>query len=242
MGQFEKVALDYLAREIKDPELRKALTPDSHYGCKRGLVSDDFYPALNRDNVELIAEGLAAVRPDGVTTESGAEIDCDVIVYCTGYRIMDFDRIDVTGLDGIHLADALGDRPAAFKGIATPGFPNYFFAMGPNALVLNAPYFRTAELNVESIVRLLTDMRERGIHAIEVRGDRCDAYCQWMDQRFPRYSWAAPDCQSYYRNAAGYPPFLFPGSFKDYRREHRSLSLDDFQAPKVGTAHTEEAA
>ena len=242
MGQFEKVALDYLAREIADPELRRALTPDSHYGCKRGLVSDDFYPALNRDNVTLVAEGLSAVDADGVVTDSGARIACDVIVYCTGYRIMDFDRIAVTGRNGLQLADVMGDRPAAFKGIATPGFPNYFYAMGPNALVLNAPYFRTAELNVESIVRLLADMRKRRIQAIEVRRERCDAYCRWMDERFPRYSWAAPDCQSYYRNAAGYPPFLFPGSFRDYRREHRALSLDDFQVPAGDVTDRDRAA
>ena len=237
MGQFEKVAKNYLEREITDPTLREALTPDSRYGCKRGLVSDDFYPALNRDNVTLIAEGLAEVTATGVVTENGTDIPCDVIIYCTGYRIMDFDRIAVTGIDGVDLAATLGDRPAAFKGIATPGFPNYFYAMGPNALVLNASYFRTAELNVGSIVRLLGEMRQRNVDAVEVRPERCSQYCEWMDQRFPRYSWAAPDCQSYYTNASGYPPFLFPGSFRDYTREHRSLSLDDFRVtPTSGSA------
>ena len=104
------------------------------------------------------------------------------------------------------------------------------------------PYFRTAELNVESIVRLLAGMRQKGAQAIEVRRERCEAYCSWMDQRFPRYSWAAPDCQSYYRNAAGYPPFLFPGSFRDYQREHKALSLDDFQAPQADSANAQKAA
>lgn len=231
MGQFEKVALNYMEREIADPELRRALTPDSRYGCKRGLVSDDFYPALNRDNVTLVAKGLAEVTKTGIVTQNGTDIDCDVIIYCTGYRIMDFDRIAVTGVGGLDLAEVLGDHPSAFKGIATPGFPNYFYAMGPNALVLNASYFRTAELNVSSIVRLLDEMRSARKTVIDVRPERCADYCRWMDERFPRYSWAAPDCQSYYRNASGYPPFLFPGSFKEYRKEHRSLSLDDFREP-----------
>ncbi len=136
----------------------------------------------------------------------------------------------------------MGERPTAFKGIATPGFPNYFYAMGPNALVLNAPYFRTAELNVASIVEVLAAMRSRGLQAVEVRPERCEAYCRWMDERFPRYSWAAPDCQSYYQNASGYPPFLFPGSFRDYQREHRSLSLDDFRVPDSAAARPEQAA
>ena len=85
-------------------------------------------------------------------------------------------------------------------------------------------------------------MRQKGMPVIEVRRERCEAYSHWMDERFPRYSWAAPDCQSYYRNAAGYPPFLFPGGFRDYRREHKALSLDDFQVPEAAGAHTQKAA
>lgn len=229
MEQFEKVARNYLESVIEDPQLRRALTPDSRYGCKRGLVSDDFYPALNRDNVSLVAEGLTEVVEDGVITSSGRRIEADVIVYCTGYRIMDFDRIEVRGPSGQTLADSLGETPKAFKGLATPGFPNYFFAMGPNALVLNVSYFRTAEQNVETIVRLLSGMRSAAIPVVEVSAERCEQYFNWMKARFTRYSWAAPDCQSYYRNSAGYPPFLFPGSFRDYQKAHADISLADFE-------------
>ena len=96
MRQFEDRAKKFIAATIEDPELRQAVTPDTPYGCKRGLVSDDFYPALNRDNVELVAEGLAELRPEGITTTSGRRIDAEVVIYCTGYRVLDFDRIDVT--------------------------------------------------------------------------------------------------------------------------------------------------
>ncbi len=88
--QFEKMAKKFIDKSIPDLKLRAALTPEDAYGCKRGLVSDDFYPALMRDNAELIPEGLGAVRPTGITTEKGREIEADVIIFCTGYHILDF--------------------------------------------------------------------------------------------------------------------------------------------------------
>ncbi len=228
MGQFEKRVHAFIDRTTDDPQLRKALRPDTRYGCKRGLVSDDFYPALNRDNVELIPCGLREVRPNGVVTEDGREIVADAIIYCTGYRILDFDRINVSGPGGRSLAAFMGDDPRAYKGIAAPGFPNYFFAMGPNGLVLNVSYFATAERNIETIVHLLDEMGRTGARTIEVRQEAFDQYNAWMADRFPRFSWGASDCHSYYRNASGHAPFLFPGSFREYRKLHREIDPKDF--------------
>ncbi len=228
MGQFEWVARKYLERTIEDPVLRAHLTPDTRYQCKRGLISDDFYPALNRDNVELVPFGLKEVTASGLVTADGRHIEADVIIYCTGYRILDFDRIDVIGAGGRSLAEAMGSTPKAYRGIATPGFPNYFFAMGPNGLVLNAPYFKTAELNVKTIVRLLSRMREAQVTAIDVREDLTEAHFRWMKTQFGKFSWGSPDCNSYYTNDEGYAPFLFPGDFKQWVELHGEIGLDDF--------------
>ncbi len=230
MGQFENRVKKFIESSIDDPEVRAALVPDSRYGCKRGLVSDDFYPALNRDNVELIASGLQQVTATGAITESGRELDVDVIIYCTGYRILDYDRIDVVGEDGQHLADFMADDPRAYKGISVPGFPNYFFAVGPNGLVLNVPYFKSAEKSVETIVRLLSDMRDRNLHAINVKPESLDQHIDWMSGRFSRFSWGASDCHSYYRNASGHAPFLFPGNYKEYCAVMDATGLDAYSA------------
>jgi cyclohexanone monooxygenase len=229
MGQFENMARGYIEKSFSDPAMREALTPDTHYGCKRGLVSDDFYPALNRDNVELVSCGLQRVTPSGIVTEDGRSIDVDVIIYCTGYRILDFDRIDVVGASGKSLADTMADDPKAFKGISIPDFPNYFFAVGPNGLVLNVSYFISAEKNVESIVRLLEDMQRQGINRMEVKQLAFDSYNDWMGGRFERFSWGSSDCNSYYRNASGHAPFLFAGNFKEYSQQHAELGLQDYQ-------------
>lgn len=228
MDNFEGRVKKFIDKTIPDPALREALTPKSRWGCKRGLVSDDFYPALMRDNVALVPEGLTAVRPQGITTASGREIDVDVIIYCTGYRIQDFDRIDVTGDVGQSLADVMGDAPMAHKGIATPGFPNHFFAVGPNGLVLNVSYFITLEKNVESIVRLLREKQAAGARAISVKPEVHRTYNEWMDARFPMFSWGNESCDSYYRNAAGRAPFLFPGDFALYAKLQDEGGLHEF--------------
>ena len=228
MDQFENVAKKFIARSISDPELREKLTPDSRYGCKRGLVSDDFYPALNRDNVELVAAGLQAVTATGLVTTDGREIDVDIIIYCTGYRILDFDRIAVTGSEGTRLGDVMAGNPRAHKGISVPGFPNYFFAVGPNGLVLNVSYFKTAEKSVATIVRLLQEMCAAGAGRMEVQKEAFTAYNNWMDGRFERFSWGASDCSSYYRNAAGHAPFLFPGNFREFCKLHDASGLHEY--------------
>ena len=229
MDQFESMVKKYIDEAIDDPQLREKLVPNSRYGCKRGLVSDDFYPALNRDNVELVAEGLARVEPDRIVTSSGREIEADIIIYCTGYRILDYDRFEVVGVDGASLADAMGDEPRAHKGICRPGFPNYFFAVGPNGLVLNVSYYVTVERNVETIVGLLQQLRAVNKQSLDVKAAEYEQYNDWMDERFERFSWGSSNCNSYYMGPSGHAPFLFPGNFKQYRKLHEAISLQEFE-------------
>ena len=152
----------------------------------------------------------------------------DVIIYCTGYRILDFDRIDVRGEGGASLAETMADNPRAHKGIALPGFPNYFFAVGPNGLVLNVSYFITMERNLATVVSLLKSAREAGKQVLSVRPEVFSEYNAWLDERFPRFTWGAADCNSYYRNASGHAPFLFPGNFKEYRGLHEASGLHEY--------------
>lgn len=229
MTQFEDRVHKFIAQAIDDPAMRQAVTPKTSYGCKRGLVSDEFYPALNQENVELVAEGLQSVRPQGITTASGREIDVDVIIYCTGYRVLDFDRIDVRGIDDQSLAAVMEEAPRAYLGIAATGFPNYFFGVGPNGLAINTSYFANAERNVSTIVSLLAQMRAGDIHALEVKGSVLEDYNEALAPCFDTYSWGHSSCNSYYRTESGHSPFLFPGGFKEYCAYHEACSLADFE-------------
>ncbi|MEH6605024.1 MAG: NAD(P)/FAD-dependent oxidoreductase [Pseudomonadales bacterium] len=229
MDTFENMGRKYINKAIEDPALRAALTPSSRFGCKRPLVADDFYPALNQPNVDLVAEGAKGLYPTGIVTASGQQIEADVIIYCTGYRVMDFDRIEVVGKDERNMAEELAEAPEAYKGSAVPGYPNYFFAVGPNALVLSAPYFNSAEVNVAYIVNLLAEMRSQGTTSIEVKADICRAYNDDLQQKIPLFSWGSGECTTYYETASGHHPFLFPGNFKSYVTERENSSLQDYQ-------------
>lgn len=228
MEQFEDTARKFIHRSFPEGPLRDALTPDSRYACKRGLVSDDFYPALNRDNVELIAEGLQSVTANSIVTASGREVPVDIIIYCTGYRILDFDRIAVTGLENQSLAAVMEVAPEAHKGIAVPNFPNYFFAVGPNGLVLNVSYFITVEKNVETIVRLLKEKQAANAKAISVKKDLHRQYNDWLGENFGIYSWGSSSCNSYYSTDTGHVPFLFAGDYKRYCEFHAECGLHEF--------------
>lgn len=233
MGMFEEMGLKHIEEEIKDPALRKVLTPASRFGCKRPLVSDDFYPALNRDNVKLIASGATAITESGVVTADGQTVDSDVIIYCTGYRILDFDRIIVRGKDGAVLADCMEQAPEVYKGIAAKGFPNYFMGMGPNAIVLSVSYFKSAEANVAGIVRLLREMRDKKIQAIDVKDELNKTYNQWIRENCVKFSWGSGTCKTYYTNEDGQSPFLFPADYKAFLKMRKECSLDEFSVVKT---------
>jgi cation diffusion facilitator CzcD-associated flavoprotein CzcO len=230
MKQFENVALRYINKMFPPGPLRDAVTPNTRYGCKRGLVSDDFYPTLLKENVELIAQGLQEVKTHSIVTNDGREIAADVIIYCTGYRILDFDRICVTGMHDKNLAEVMQMAPEAYKGIAVPDFPNYFFTAGPNGLVLNVSYFDSCEKNIETVVRLLKQKQAKGIKAISVKHAKHREYNDWMQTLFEKFSWGSSSCNSYYNTESGHVPFLFSGSYKNYCAIHEKCSIEDFDS------------
>lgn len=229
MEQFESVARKYIDKTITDPELRDWVTPKDRYGCKRPLVSDDFYPALMRDNVRLVPQGLQQVLPNGVETSDGEQIEADVIVYCTGYKVQDFDRIEVLGLEGKNLGETLAAEPEAYKGIAVPDFPNFFMGIGPNGVALTVSYFKSAALNAAAIVGLLKAKQAAGVQAISVRKDLHRQYNDWMLAQFPKYSWGSGACNSYYTRDSGHVPFLYPDRFKRFEQERRECSLEEYE-------------
>jgi cyclohexanone monooxygenase len=225
---FEKLGRQFIEKSIQDPAIRKAVLPDSIYGCKRPLVSDDFYPALNRENVRLVTAAAASVEPDAVVTVDGERIASDVIIYCSGYRVMDFDRIRVIGKEGKSLGDEMARAPFAYKGILVPSFPNYFLGMGPNAVVLSVSYFRSVETNVSCIVNILSEMCANDVKAIDVKPESHRTYNDWIVEHCRQFAWGSGTCHNYYMNDAGHAPFLYPGDFNSFLKMRKSCGLDQF--------------
>ncbi len=229
MDTVEGMGRKHIAASVADEGLRELLTPKDHFGCKRPLVSDDFYPALQRENVTLVASAAREVTRTGVVTEDGTEIAADVLIYCTGYKVLDFDRIDVEGEGGLSLAEVMAEAPEAYKGVAVPGFPNYFLGVGPNGVLLSASYFTAAEANVSMIVRLLIEKEAAGAKAISVKPELRRAYNDWMHEEREQFSWASASCDSYYRTPSGHTPFLFPGNIKLFLEHRAEAGLHEYE-------------
>ena len=132
-GKATEIAIHHLEKQIKDPKLRSALKPDYELGCKRVLVSDDYYPALTRPNVELVTNGIAEVRERSIVTEDGIERRVDVLIFGTGFRATEpLIGVRIVGRGGIEIHDAWRERMSAYLGITVSGYPNLFLLLGPN--------------------------------------------------------------------------------------------------------------
>ena len=209
---LERRAVAHMKKSIKDPELQRKLTPDYRIGCKRILPSNHWYPALAKPNVNVVTEGIAEIKPEGIVTADGALHECDVIVHATGFHVTDipFAR-RVFGRDGRSLHDVWGGSPQAYKGTAVPGFPNLFFLLGPNT-----------GLGHNSIVlhdRVADRLRDgRAAHdarrAASTRfGVRPEAFRFWNDalqRKLPPTVWNSGGCSSWYIDANGLNTTIWP--------------------------------
>jgi len=226
--RVEDMGHKHIEEAVSDPDLRELVTPKSRFGCKRPLMSDRFYPALQQDNVTLIPAAARAIESKRILTTDDQAIEADVLIFCTGYKVMDFERIEVIGANGESLAKRMQDAPEAFVGSAVPGFPNYFFALGPNALITSTSFFDAAEINLRLIVRLLKEKQAAGARAIDVKPSSHRRYNDWIVEARSRYSWGVESCTSYYRTPTGHTPFLFPGDYGTYLRQREETGLHDF--------------
>ncbi len=228
VGAVEKrVALAHLHRQVRDPRLREVLTPDYPIGCKRILFSNTFYPTLERDHVDVVAERIVRVVPEGLETADGTVHPADVIVYGTGFAAQDFlDTIDVRGMDGEALAKRWADGAHAHLGMYVPGFPNLFVSYGPNTNLGGGSIIYMLEAQARHMRQVLDRMRE-GAHAtVDVRPEVEAAYDRQVQERLERSVWGS--CDSWYRHPSGRITSNWPGSTYPYHRRVRSLDVEDF--------------
>lgn len=221
MREGEKRARKFLERSIADPELRRKLSPPYRMGCKRVLLSDTYYPALQRSNVELVTDRIRRVSADGIVTADGTTRPVDVIVQATGFRPFDQSaEIDVTGRDGRRLADEWQDGPQAYRGVVVAGFPNYFLVMGPNSGLGHNSILFMIETQVRYIRQCLEWLRSGRTDAVEISPEAQDDYNQRLDKARQGTVWKdeqhAGGCSSWYVHASGRNTAIWPGFSTSY--------------------------
>ncbi|UGT38799.1 NAD(P)/FAD-dependent oxidoreductase [Nocardia yamanashiensis] len=208
-------------RSVKDPELRAKLTPDYQAMCKRLVVSDRFYAAVQRPDVELVTSGIEQVKPDGVVTADGVLHELDMLVLATGFDSHAFMRpMAITGTGGRTLDQAWADGPRAFEGVMMPDFPNLFMLIGPHSPFANHPLTAVAEAQSARIVGWLQRWQAGEFGALAPTHAATDRYNARLRAAAPSTVWTT-GCRSWYLGKDGLPE-LWPWSPGRYEKLIRS--------------------
>ncbi|RIT42426.1 flavin-containing monooxygenase [Mycobacteroides abscessus] len=237
VGLLKLAALRHLKKQVPDPELRAALTPRYTIGCKRILLSNDFYPALQKPNVRLVAEGVDELFSDGVKTTSGIEYHADVIVYATGFDTENRCATEsITGRDGVTIQQAWREGMQAYLGVAVTGFPNLFMLMGPNSGGGSQSILFVIECQIRYILGCLEMMKARNATRVEVRPEAQQEFNQWLHAKLAGSVWNSGGCHSWFLDHTGANRQSWPGTGTSYWRRTRQPDPAAFeltaQAPR----------
>jgi cation diffusion facilitator CzcD-associated flavoprotein CzcO len=213
---------------VEDPEVRRKLTPNMPFGCKRPLASNVYYPTFNRPNVELIVEPIAEITADAVVTADGRVRPVDTIILATGFATTKFlGALDVVGRDGQHIDDAWADGAQAYLGITTSGFPNLFMLYGPNTN--NGSIIYMIECQVDYVMQLLQQLDEHELAWIDVKREVMDEYNASLQRELADVEVWQAGCSTYYRAPSGRIVTQWPNSMSEYRARTERPTLDAFE-------------
>ncbi|MCJ2013336.1 flavin-containing monooxygenase [Methylobacterium sp. J-076] len=228
-AQAEAMARHHLRKAVPDKDLRRKLTPTYRFGCKRVLLSDEYYAAVQQDTVTLETGSIARIVPDGVEMIDGTRHRLDALVYATGFDVVGGSlRTEVVGRGGRRLAEAWADGMQAFQGITVSGFPNYFILLGPNTGIGHNSIIAMIEIQVRHVLDCLKTLA-KGSQAIEVRDPVQTRFVERIRNRMKESIWQAGGCSSWYLDAKGRNTTLWPDSVLAYRRSARRARLSDYR-------------
>ncbi|MEH1016766.1 NAD(P)/FAD-dependent oxidoreductase [Micromonospora sp. CPCC 206060] len=230
MRVAEGVARRHLRRSVADPALRERLTPGYRMGCKRVLLSNDYYPTLTRDNVEVIAGGVERVTADGVVATDGTVRRVDTIIFGTGFHVTDVPIAGrITGRHGRTLAETWSGSMRAYQGTGVTGFPNLFLLLGPNTGLGHNSVVFMIECQLTYLLGMLRHLGRSGIRAIEPTPQAQDAFAARVDRRMAGTVWSRGGCRSWYLDATGRNSTLWPGYTWSYWLRTRRFDPDAYR-------------
>lgn len=224
----ELVGKAQLRRQVKDPWLRRQLTPDFRAGCKRLLMTDDYYPALQRDNCKLITWPIARISEHGIRTAEGIEHQADCIVFATGFDVSKTGTpVPVVGRDGRVLADEWSRGAYAYKSVAVSGYPNLYLTFGPNSGPGHNSALVYMEAQIDYLVGAIGIILDRNLRMLDVRRDRQDRYNAAIQRKLSATTWNS-GCRSWYLTEDGFNATMYPGFATQYVHQLRKVDLDDY--------------
>ncbi len=243
MESAMRLARRHLAEQVPDPVLQAKLTPHYTMGCKRILLSDDFYPALTQSNVEVITDRIREVWANSIVTEDGREHEIDAIIFGTGFHVTDAQLPQyIYGRGGRSLADSWHAGSHAYVGTTVSGFPNLFLLIGPNTGLGHNSMVFMIESQLNYILDCLRTMDRRNLRAVDVLPETQEAFNTEMQQRMQGTVWTS-GCKSWYLDANGHNTTLWPGFTFEYRRRTRHFDPLHYNLiPQQASVHLGKAA
>jgi cation diffusion facilitator CzcD-associated flavoprotein CzcO len=230
----ERVATRALRKQVPDPSLRATLTPNFRLGCKRVLLSNDYYPALAQPNAEVVTDRIVEVTDSGIVTEaadgSRHEESVDTIIFGTGFLVTNPPvAARVRGRDGRTLAEHWSrSGMSALHGTSIAGFPNLFMLVGPNTGLGHNSIVLMIEAQVGYLIDLLDQLDTVGGVAVEPKPEVQDAYNDGLQRKLERTVWNTGGCQSWYRDANGRNTTLWPTFTFEFMRQLRHADLAEY--------------
>ncbi len=240
----KQAALRNIAKGISDPALRERVTPTYAIGCKRILISNDWYPALDRDDVDLVTDPITKVTPGGIVTADGTEREVDVLVVATGFQATELPiAARVHGRGGASLADHFAEHGmAAYKGATVAGFPNLFFIVGPNTGLGHSSMVFMIESQVAYAVDALRQMRAAGVASVEPVPGAQQRWNDDLQRRMRRTVWNTGGCSSWYLDAHGRNVTLWPRTTYTFRRLTSRFDTENYVARTVSRSDRKVSA
>jgi cation diffusion facilitator CzcD-associated flavoprotein CzcO len=231
MKLAQRVATAHMHKAVKDPELRRKLTPDYVMGCKRVLIANDYFPALTRDNVEVNTDGIREVRAHSIVDGNGVEHEVDAIIYGTGFHVTDaFDYLDISGVDGRDLAKHWRENGTqTHLGITVAGFPNLFLLLGPNTALGHNSVVFMIESQIRYVSQAMALVEERGAAALDTKESAQAEFQSDIQRKLAGGVWTRGGCRSWYLDSRGVNRTIWPGFTWRYWLRTRRLDPEAYE-------------
>jgi cation diffusion facilitator CzcD-associated flavoprotein CzcO len=232
MPLAQKQAKAYMHKNIKDPVLREKLTPDYGIGCKRILISNNYYKAFNQDNVALETHGISHIEEDGVVLKNGEKVVVDAIIYGTGFKATDFlSPIKITGLKGKSLNKEWEKGAEAYLGITVKDFPNFYMLYGPNTNLGHNSIVYMLESQIRYTLKSIKLLNKSGVKYLNIRENKHDLFNEKIQKKVKNTVWEQ-GCESWYKTDEGKNTVNWPDFTFKYRHKTRNVKLNDYHVIK----------
>lgn len=234
LAPFRAAGRRQIKKSIADPELRRKVTPKDELGCKRLMLTDDWYPTLTKPNVELVTDRVEEITPGGIRLSDGSERPADVLVLATGFETHAFVApMEITGAGGRTLAEEWSGVARAYLGMSVPGFPNMFLLYGPNTNGGTGSVIYTIEAGMAHVIAALRELDRADARRIELRREAAERFDRELRAALAGTVWHT-GCTSWYVDENGNDPNQWPWLWSDYRRRTAELEPGAYEVGAGG--------